>query len=236
MPGSSIRPVLLSVLLSAAACLPVHAAILEVQLAGRVTGHTGNATLSLIAAFPINESASISIEFDDSVANVFPPATADFGQGGYPAASDITFNVSGELFTLTGADAATVYLGAAFGTSARYGFGATPNSGTASGSGLGFTFIALGVDLLVGHNALDLTPITSEYVEIIQEIVGNGGSPIDGSFRLDFVNTLGGGSAGGVTFEITQFVSSNVPEPATFAMVGLGVGLLALRRRGVTSR
>lgn len=205
-----------------------HAAIVTVELRGEVTGYAagvGGPSGALTTAFPVGETANVLFEFDDTAVGVPVGPT----QTAYLAAGDLTFTVSGEVFVLTGASFTSAFNDT--GAAVEYGFGSPLGlGGTASGSGLGFSFVGLGADLAVTHEAPAGSPLTSDFVEVIEELVGNGGTPIDGDFRLDFND---GTTTEGVVFDITGFINSNVPEPGSLALLGGGLALLASRRRGL---
>ncbi|MEM8782221.1 MAG: PEP-CTERM sorting domain-containing protein [Planctomycetota bacterium] len=215
---------------AASACLAplASAEIVQVRFDGEAIGFTNQAATALSDAFPLGTPLSVRFAFDSAV----QPETA-FGVSGvtYPAAADLEFDVAGNLFSLADADARATR-NAPTSSFIRSILGA--NEGTPSGQFQGFVFGGVTGNTSFGaiaieHNPPPGTPGTSDFVEIVQQIIDNDGEPIDGSFVLLFTNASDDSIAGGVEFRIDEFVSSNVPEPASAAL--LGIAGLALRRR-----
>ncbi|MEM7576670.1 MAG: PEP-CTERM sorting domain-containing protein [Planctomycetota bacterium] len=201
-----------------------QAAIVETIFEGEVDRFVGTDTTALEAAFPAQTAASFILRYDDA----FP--VDPFNPGVYPSAGTLIVGVDGELFRV---DGATLFAsGTSFGPGLTfYGLGLEAGTGSPSGTGQGFTITGIDNDDF-SVAATGTGSATTDAIEVIEafDALGDNSPLTAGEVRLSF-DDANGDEAGAIVFNISEFVSSNVPEPGSLALLGLGSGLLALRRR-----
>ncbi|MEM1444693.1 MAG: PEP-CTERM sorting domain-containing protein [Planctomycetota bacterium] len=229
----------LAFLLAAALTLPAASGVL-IQYQGLVTEVNNFGGSALPLDFPqVGQTPNLVAWFDDSVTDDSLPAPLT---GSFADAMDFRVSFNSGTFGVEGRDVSinsivetptTFFAAVGSGISAPIGL----TDLFTSGSSGNFVLEAAG---LIAVPELDKSPDPTDDLAVIIQAIWDGAVPLPGfpAWRAEFSFAApSGGSLGSVVVDFNTKVgeidlnSPFIPEPGTFAMFGVGVGLLGLRRR-----